>query len=65
MWRRFSDFKKLHQELSKIYVQKHAKEEEFPAFPKAKFFGRSLNDNNFGISLVHEHGCEGFMFWQD
>lgn len=40
VWRRFSDFKKLHQELSKIYVQKHIKEEQFPAFPKAKFFGR-------------------------
>jgi len=42
VWRRFSDFKKLHQELSKIYVQKYAKEGEFPTFPKAKFFGMSL-----------------------
>ncbi|KAL9954054.1 hypothetical protein ACROYT_G041545 [Oculina patagonica] len=40
VWRRFSDFKKLHQELAKIYIQKHSKEEEFPPFPKAKFFGR-------------------------
>ncbi|XP_015774495.1 PREDICTED: sorting nexin-15-like [Acropora digitifera] len=40
VWRRFSDFKKLHQELLKIYVHKHFKDEEFPRFPKAKFFGR-------------------------
>lgn len=39
VWRRFSDFKKLHQELLKIYVHKHFKDEEFPRFPKAKFFG--------------------------
>lgn len=40
VWRRFSDFKKLHQELLKIYTLKHFKDEEFPPFPKAKFFGR-------------------------
>ncbi|XP_068683984.1 ribosomal protein S6 kinase-like 1 isoform X2 [Montipora foliosa] len=40
VWRRFSDFKKLHQELFKIFTFKHFNEEEFPHFPKAKFFGR-------------------------
>ena len=39
VWRRFSDFKKLHRELLKIYTQKHA-QEKFPPFPKATFFGR-------------------------
>lgn len=39
VWRRFSDFKKLHRELLKIYIQKHA-QDKFPPFPKAAFFGR-------------------------
>ena len=42
VWRRFTDFKKLHQELLKIYSFKDLKEEQFPPFPKAKFFGNNI-----------------------
>ena len=38
VWRRFKDFKKLHQELLSIYSQTNH-EANFPSFPKAKFFG--------------------------
>ncbi|EDO32268.1 predicted protein [Nematostella vectensis] len=39
VWKRYSDFKKLHRELLHIYnQQKHST--SFPTFPKAKFFGR-------------------------
>ncbi|ODM99713.1 Ribosomal protein S6 kinase delta-1 [Orchesella cincta] len=39
VWKRYSDFKKLHKELEQIFKQLYLKG-EFPAFPKAKVFGR-------------------------
>ncbi|CAL8139492.1 unnamed protein product [Orchesella dallaii] len=39
VWKRYSDFKKLHKELELIFKQLYLKG-EFPPFPKAKVFGR-------------------------
>lgn len=39
VWKRYSDFKKLHKELEQIFKQLYLKG-EFPEFPKAKVFGR-------------------------
>ncbi|XP_067831625.1 sorting nexin-15 [Heptranchias perlo] len=40
VFKRYSDFKKLHGELSYIHRNLFRKSEEFPAFPKAQVFGR-------------------------
>ncbi|XP_051901144.1 sorting nexin-15 isoform X4 [Pristis pectinata] len=40
VFKRYSDFKKLHSELSYIHRNLFRKLEEFPAFPKAQVFGR-------------------------
>ncbi|XP_055522176.1 LOW QUALITY PROTEIN: sorting nexin-15 [Leucoraja erinacea] len=40
VYKRYSDFKKLHGELSYIHRNLFRKLEEFPAFPKAQVFGR-------------------------
>lgn len=39
VWKRYSDFRKLHKELEIIFKQLYLKG-EFPLFPKAKVFGR-------------------------
>ncbi|XP_069689420.1 ribosomal protein S6 kinase delta-1 isoform X2 [Periplaneta americana] len=43
VWKRYNDFKKLHQEL-KIKHQNLYLQDKFPAFAKAKFFGRFEDD---------------------
>ncbi|XP_074861312.1 sorting nexin-15 [Carettochelys insculpta] len=40
VWKRYSDFKKLHGDLSYIHRNLFRRMEEFPAFPKAQVFGR-------------------------
>ncbi|XP_041037750.1 sorting nexin-15 isoform X2 [Carcharodon carcharias] len=40
VFKRYSDFKKLHSELSYIHRNLFRKSEEFPAFPRAQVFGR-------------------------
>ncbi|XP_072407010.1 sorting nexin-15 isoform X1 [Chiloscyllium punctatum] len=40
VYKRYSDFKKLHAELSYIHRNLFRKSEEFPAFPRAQVFGR-------------------------
>lgn len=40
IWKRYSDFKKLHGDLSYIHRNLFRRMEEFPAFPKAQVFGR-------------------------
>jgi len=45
VWRRFSEFKKLHKDLSKIY-HKQAHSKPFPSLPKATFFGKTLMNNH-------------------
>ncbi|XP_059816110.1 sorting nexin-15-like isoform X2 [Hypanus sabinus] len=40
VFKRYSDFKKLHSELSYIHRNLFRKLEEFPPFPKAQVFGR-------------------------
>ncbi|XP_048381084.1 sorting nexin-15 isoform X2 [Stegostoma tigrinum] len=40
VYKRYSDFKKLHSELSYIHRNLFRKSEEFPAFPRAQVFGR-------------------------
>ncbi|XP_067877990.1 sorting nexin-15 [Heterodontus francisci] len=40
VFKRYSDFKKLHGELSYIHRNLFRKSEEFPVFPKAQVFGR-------------------------
>ncbi|XP_078063835.1 sorting nexin-15 isoform X2 [Mustelus asterias] len=40
VFKRYSDFKKLHGELSYIHRNLFRKSEEFPAFPRAQVFGR-------------------------
>ncbi|XP_064408027.1 sorting nexin-15 isoform X2 [Latimeria chalumnae] len=48
LWKRYSDFKKLHSELSYIHRNLFRRLEEFPAFPKAQVFGR------FEASVIEE-----------
>nr|XP_033811384.1 sorting nexin-15 isoform X5 [Geotrypetes seraphini] len=40
IWKRYSDFKKLHTDLSYTHRNLFRKMEVFPAFPKAQLFGR-------------------------
>uniref|UniRef100_A0A8C8ST07 Sorting nexin-15 n=1 Tax=Pelusios castaneus TaxID=367368 RepID=A0A8C8ST07_9SAUR len=40
IWKRYSDFKKLHGDLSYTHRNLFRRMEEFPAFPKAQVFGR-------------------------
>uniref|UniRef100_UPI00358F2C58 sorting nexin-15-like isoform X3 n=1 Tax=Myxine glutinosa TaxID=7769 RepID=UPI00358F2C58 len=40
VWRRYSDFRKLHRDLLYIHRNLFRKEEEFPTFPKPTMFGR-------------------------
>uniref|UniRef100_A0A8C4NDG8 PX domain-containing protein n=1 Tax=Eptatretus burgeri TaxID=7764 RepID=A0A8C4NDG8_EPTBU len=40
VWRRYSDFRKLHRDLLYIHRNLFRKEEEFPPFPKPTVFGR-------------------------
>ncbi|KAG2469529.1 SNX15 protein, partial [Polypterus senegalus] len=40
VWKRYSDLKKLHSELSYTHRNLFRRLEEFPAFPKAQVFGR-------------------------
>ncbi|XP_065264408.1 sorting nexin-15 [Emys orbicularis] len=40
VWKRYSDFKKLHGDLSYIHRNLFRRMEEFPTFPKAQVFGR-------------------------
>lgn len=40
VWKRYSDFKKLHNDLSYIHRNLFRGTEEFPPFPKAQVFGR-------------------------
>ncbi|KAM5138900.1 sorting nexin-15 [Mantella aurantiaca] len=40
VWKRYSDFKKLHGELSYTHRNLFQRTQEFPAFPKAQVFGR-------------------------
>ncbi|XP_053305414.1 sorting nexin-15 isoform X2 [Spea bombifrons] len=40
IWKRYSDFKKLHGELSYTHRNLFQRNQEFPAFPKAQVFGR-------------------------
>ena len=58
VWRRFTDFKKLHQELLKIYLFKDLKEEQFPPFPKAKFFGNNIKV--FSSRQITRHSTDWF-----
>ncbi|XP_011862526.1 PREDICTED: ribosomal protein S6 kinase delta-1 [Vollenhovia emeryi] len=39
VWKRYNDFKKLHSELGHLHKRSGTKE-NFPAFPKSKYFGR-------------------------
>ncbi|XP_063800898.1 sorting nexin-15 isoform X2 [Pseudophryne corroboree] len=40
VWKRYSDFKKLHGELSYTHRNLFQRTQEFPAFPRAQVFGR-------------------------
>ncbi|XP_053134558.1 sorting nexin-15 isoform X3 [Hemicordylus capensis] len=40
VWKRYSDFKKLHGELAYIHRNLFRRLEDFPSFPKAQVFGR-------------------------
>jgi len=51
IWRRFSEFKKLHKELSKFYY-KQTDGDKLPSLPKATFFGKEI-DNNILIILKY------------
>lgn len=42
-WRRFSELKKLHGELSYTHRNLFRRQEEFPAFPRAQVFGMILS----------------------
>ena len=58
----------MHQELLKIYLFKDLKEEQFPPFPKAKFFGNNIKVFRKGrlqdivqidfISYLFTTGCQ-------
>ncbi|XP_030074505.1 sorting nexin-15 isoform X2 [Microcaecilia unicolor] len=57
IWKRYSDFKKLHTDLSYIHRNLFRKMEEFPAFPKAHLFGR------FETAVIEERrkGAENLL----
>uniref|UniRef100_A0A8C6KRK3 Ribosomal protein S6 kinase C1 n=1 Tax=Nothobranchius furzeri TaxID=105023 RepID=A0A8C6KRK3_NOTFU len=48
VWKRYSDFRKLHQNLWQLHNSACSQSELFPHFPKAKVFGR------FGDSVIEE-----------
>uniref|UniRef100_A0A671MSI5 PX domain-containing protein n=1 Tax=Sinocyclocheilus anshuiensis TaxID=1608454 RepID=A0A671MSI5_9TELE len=48
VWKRYSDFKKLHQNLWQIHRNLYGQSELFPLFAKAKVFGR------FGESVIEK-----------